>query len=122
MTPSQLDQYVTAQQNAVRDAGNRESCRVAYWDARTSRADHWIYTAAWIGIPVEYCDPTHGIWHVPEDICWACWKPIEGPVVREMCNAECRHYHPACRSGHDSRLWEGEHCWSCKSLIPCYVA
>lgn len=122
MTPSQLDQSVTAKQHAARYAGDREACLVAYWDAWTSRFDHWIYRAAYIGIPLEYCDPTTGMWTVPEDMCWKCWQPVEGPVVREMCNAECRHYHPACRPGHDSRLWEGKHCFSCPSTIACYVA
>jgi len=122
MTPSQLDQYVTAQQHAARYAGDREACLVAYWDSWTSRFDHWIYRAAYIGIPLEYCDSTTGMWSVPEDICWKCWTPIDGPVVRDMCNAECRHYHPDCRPGHGSRLWEGEHCFSCPSTIACYVA
>lgn len=122
MTPSHLDQRVTAQQNAARHSGDREACRVAYWDAWTSRFDWWIYQAAYIGIPLEFCDPTTGMWSVPEDICWQCWKPVEGPVVRLMVNAECRHYHPDCRLGHDSLLRAGEHTsWSCRSTLPHYV-
>jgi hypothetical protein len=122
MTPSQLNVSVTAQQNAARFAGDRDACMAALADSWTSRADWWIYQAAWIGIPLKYVDPTFGRWSVPEDMCWSCWKPVEGPLVREMCNAECRHYHPACRPGHDTHLWDGEHCWNCTSRIPCYYA
>jgi hypothetical protein len=123
MTPYQLDRAVSEQQEAARHAGDREACLVAYWDSWTSRADCWVYTAASLGIPVDYCDPTSGIWSVPEDVCWQCWKPIEGPVTRLMVNAECRHYHPECLSSHDSQLREGEHTsWSCRSTIPHYVA
>lgn len=117
--PYRLDRHVSDLQEAARQAGDR----VAYADAWTARADSWAYLAASIGIPTEYLHPTFGHWTVPEDICWTCWKPIEGPVVTVGVNAECRHHHPACQPGHDTLLRDGVHGRpACDSNIPHYEA
>lgn len=115
-----LDRHVSDLQEAARQSGDR----VAYADAWTARADASAYLAATIGIPTEYLHPTFGNWNVPEDVCWGCWKPIEGPVVALGVNAECRHYHPHCQTDADfGQLWEGEHGRpACKSRLPHYNA
>lgn len=106
------------------DAARMDGDRVADADAWTSRADAWAYLAAFIGIPTEYVHASFGTWNVPEDVCWACWETIIGPVVTDGVNAECRHYHPACRPGADfGLLREGEHSRpACKSRLPYYIA
>jgi hypothetical protein len=118
--PYRLDRYVSDLQEAAHQAGDR----VADADAWTARADAWAYLAACIGIPTEYLHPTFGTWHVPGDVCWGCWKRIPGPVVTVGVNSECRHYHPACRTGADfGLLRHGEHGRpTCKSRLPYYVA
>jgi hypothetical protein len=118
--PYRLHRHVSDLMDAARMAGDR----VADADAWTSRADAWAYEAAFIGIPTEYVHPTFGTWHVPDEVCWSCWKQITGPVVTVGNNAECRHHHPACRPGADfALLREGEHGRpACKSRIPHYIA
>lgn len=120
MASERVDRWVSDQQEAARQNGDR----VAYADAWTSRADAWTYRAVSIGIPLDYIDPTFGTWDIPENICWACWKPIEGPVVTLGVNAECRHHHPACYLSADfGRLYEGIHGRpACSSELPYYYA
>ncbi|MGW5711576.1 hypothetical protein [Streptomyces olivaceus] len=118
--PANLFRRLAGQLDDARQAGDRAT----YADLRTSWADIQAYQAAQLGIPTEYLDSTSGLWTVAEDVCWGCWKPIEGPVVALGVNAECRHYHPHCQTGADfGRLWDGEHGRpACKSRLPYYNA
>ncbi|MFI2349759.1 hypothetical protein ACH492_22430 [Streptomyces sp. NPDC019443] len=117
ISPANLGRRISDQQDAARMSGDR----VLWEDAWTSLADCRIYTAAWLGIPWEYVDPSLGHWLVPEDVCWSCWKQIEGLVVVIGVNADCRHHHSSCWPDHDPQVRDGVHGRpACQSRLPHY--